>query len=362
MNTSTWLRRAAGLGMLAAIALMVPVSAASAAESPPENWLNMRIAPVPKALDAQLELKGEGVLVEHVGAGGPADKAGIQPNDVLLKANDKPVLSSLKSLIAEGKEFNITLLRAGKSQTVAVTPAKAELSLGPFDVALPKNFEDKEKVVREKLSEIEKMVREKLKDAGIDNLRMQFLQPGRIFPPGFPFPNGPPEFPDDLTITIHKHGKSPAEIEVKKGDQTWTAKEDDLAVLPDEVRPQVEAFLGRGPRFNMTTDRRHWRDGAGPPPGHPDGPPPDGPDGAGPGRRPPSGPGGPPPGFGRGPREPGGPDDGPDGPPGPPDERGPRRHGSLERRLDELSGNLNRMREQLDELRRGMHDERRRGD
>ncbi len=367
MDSYTWFRRVTGLGMLAVVWLSMVVRADEPAEAPAKYWLNMRLAPVSKALDAQLDLKGAGALVDQVGAGGAADKAGIKANDILLAAGDRPIskASDLEGTIADGKEFSLKLLRGGKEQTVAVTPEKLDpdtLAARIANLDLPKEFEAKEKLIREKLSEIENMVREKLKESGIDAMRLQLMQPGKIFPRGGPFPGGLPEFPDDLNITVRKHGKSPAEIEVKKGDQTWTVKEDDLGALADEVRPQVEAFLHRGPRFVM----HNWR-GAdtvpaagfvlpGPPPGHPDGPPRGAVEPGGP-------PPGPPPGQvyrpGPGPRYEPGPDEGPQGPPDGPDRRGPRGRGSLERRLEEMAGQLNRMRDQIEDLRRGVREERR---
>ena len=77
---------------------------------------------------------------------------------------------------------------------------------------------------------------------------LQVVQPGKFFPPGFRFDNN---LPDDLSLTIRKQGKNPAEIEVKQGDQSWTVKEGDLSSLPDDVRPHVEAMLGHGLPFKM---------------------------------------------------------------------------------------------------------------
>jgi hypothetical protein len=388
MDSCIWFRRASGLGMLAVVLLSMVVRADEPAEAPVKYWLNMRLAPVSKALDAQLDLKGAGALVDQVGAGGAADKAGIKPNDILLAAGDRPIskASDLEGSITAGKEFSLKLLRGGKEQTVTVTPEELDpdtLAARIANLDLPKELESKEKMIRDKVSEIENMVREKLRDAGIDGMRMQFMQPGKIFPRGGPFPGGLPEFPDDLSITVRKNGKSPAEIEVKKGDKTWTAKEDDLGALADEVRPYVEQLLRRGPRFVIHGFRYPGGTGGefaegpggisppGPRPGHPDGPPGPGgpPRGPGePGGRPPQGPGepgGPPPGpsrgpdFGPGPDGRHGPDDGPHGPPDGPDRRGPRGRGSLERRLEEMAGQLNRMRDQIEDLRRGIRDERR---
>jgi membrane-associated protease RseP (regulator of RpoE activity) len=193
--------------------------------APPNFRLGARLVPVPPELNDQLDLKGEGLLFQHVEPDGPAGKAGIKEHDILLAVGDKSI-KNLRDVIeamnqTEGKELSVKLLRAGKPTTVSVTPSKREVV-----VARGSRMGDVD------LTEIEKVIKEKLKKAGVD-MRMEFFQPGKIFPRGA-FKG--PEFPDDLTVNIHKQGKSPAEIEVKKGDKTWNVKEDDLDELPDDIQ------------------------------------------------------------------------------------------------------------------------------
>lgn len=93
----------------------------------PKYGLGAQLAPVPAALSERLELKGDGLLVQRVAPGGPADKAGIKPDDILLAVGDKPIkqyADVIEELNAsKGKELSLKLLRAGKTNTVAVTPA-----------------------------------------------------------------------------------------------------------------------------------------------------------------------------------------------------------------------------------------------
>src|SRR5262249_34041286 len=123
---------------------------------------------------------------------------------------------------SEGKELSLSLRRAGQTVTVTVTPDKRSEHAGhrhggphggPFgDVDM---------------REVERAVREKLRRAGAD-MRMQFIEPGKIFPPNVRFEfDSKHEFPEDLLITVHKQGKAPAEIEVKQGDKSWKANADD---------------------------------------------------------------------------------------------------------------------------------------
>jgi hypothetical protein len=145
---------------------------------------------------------------------------------------------------------------------------------------------------------------------------MQLIQPGKFMPPNMLWVKADaPELPEDLTIQIRKHGKEPAEIEVKKGDKTWNVKQDDLKSLPDDVREHVEHMLGRGPmRFAVVA-----------------------------------------PGGGKKFTVP---------VPAPPDfspEHAPqtreRERGNLERRIEELSRDMERMRERMHDLRDMLHKE-----
>lgn len=381
--------------------------------------LKLKLSPLPKVLDQQLGLKGQGVLVGRVDAEGPAAKAGIQEDDIVLAVGDQPVKGPadlMKAVDAsDGKEFSLKVLRAGKPVTVSVTPEKRAYGL-IYDHVLPKHVDIDE------LRDLEHKIREKLEAAGVD-MRMQFIQPGRFLPEGADFLfERRVELPDDLAVDIKKKGKEPAQIEVKKGDQSWTVAEDKLEELPDEVRMHVEGLLGRGPMRMKLMGDRHRRGGPpgdGPGPGAPHGPedefgppppggPPGPPDRPGPRARRPGGPPhpeardggpdgpddefGPPPGPPDRPgpraRRPGGPphpearDGGPDGPPrGPEGERGPRGfrpprpggpdgpdgpdehdrgphgRGGLERRLDELSHDFDRLRSRIEALREGLREE-----
>ena len=109
MQLITWLCPAVRLGMFATVLIAAnglraddgpppgdkisPAAESSKKEPKPEldhvevrsTWkLLVQVDSVPPALDEQLQLKGEGVLVEDVAADGPAAKAGIKPDDILL--------------------------------------------------------------------------------------------------------------------------------------------------------------------------------------------------------------------------------------------------------------------------------------
>ncbi len=309
--------------------------------------LGLRLSPVPRPLNEQLDLKGEGMVVSRVESDSSASKAGIKENDVLLAAGEKPIKSPSDLIEAvaksDGKELTLKLIRGGKPLTISATPEKTTEDVVRRHIELRGDH-------GVDVQEIEEKIREKMRDAGVD-LRMQLMQPGKFLPEGAAFHfNSRREFPDDLSVTIRKQGKNPAEVEVKKGDRSWTVKDNELAQLPDDVRGHVESLLGRGPmQFRIVGDRGQL----GPPPGVP------APFAiAPPGHR--DGPGGPPhraqrarrPSEPDAPREPGDRLDGPG-----PDERGPRGRDRLERRLDELSRDLHRMQERLEGLRHNLRED-----
>jgi hypothetical protein len=204
--------------------------------------LRIGVTPVPQALDAQLALDGDGLLVDHVTKDGPADKAGVKPFDILIAVDDKKIkapevlLDAVKA--SEGKQLSIKVLRAGKPLTVTVVPEK------PSDATLDVQFpSDRIKI---EIRELENKLREKLKDAGVD-VRMQLIQPGHFVNKSDRlFLTRPADFPDDLKVEIRREGKQPAEIKVTKGDKSWTVKEGDYESLPEELRPHVIGMLGAG--------------------------------------------------------------------------------------------------------------------
>ncbi len=290
-----------------------------------------------------------------------------EPKDLILTVEEAPE-----------KERTLTLLRGGETITVTVAPAKPSEEHEEEDVQRFKLEGDQLRINVGELRDLEKTIRDKLRNAGVD-MRMHIIEPGAFLPRGADFSFGRrTDLPDDIAITIRKQGKKPADIEVKKGEESWTVKEDDLAPLPDEVRGAVEGYLGHTPmRFRVVRDGddEHGFTFGGP---HPPGgvrprPPrgPEGPDGPfhGPGdeefappHHGPDGPDGPQ--TRRGPRpERRGPD-GPIGPPaGPGDERfGPDEHGRMgdgvERRLEEMAHRMEAMQRQLEGLRHHLDEER----
>jgi len=248
--------------------------------APSKYWLGVEVAPISSALNEQLDLKGEGLLIREVAADSPADKGGIKVNDILVSIAGQPIkrASELSEAVgkSEGKPLEFKLVHAGKPTTVTITPSELpegqrkrnrDVDREELEVMVREHIKRAENYARdkraavegevmEKAKRVETQILEKLKHAGVD-LRLEFVEPGRVFPPGkgFHFGMTKAELPDDLSVTVRKQGKNAAEIDVKKGDQTWNIKENELDKLPDDVRKHVQGMLGGGPiRFNVVTD------------------------------------------------------------------------------------------------------------
>ena len=73
-----------------------------------------------------------GALVSSVAAGGPAEKAGVKPGDVITRFNDKPVqnttdLQKMVSATKPGTSVNLAVVRNGKEQQIRAVVEELDL-------------------------------------------------------------------------------------------------------------------------------------------------------------------------------------------------------------------------------------------
>jgi len=96
------------------------------------GWLGVGIQSMSPELGEYYGIKnGKGVLVTEVFPGDPADKAGIQPKDIIFEVNGKKVESSrdLTRMIADigvGDIARIKVLRNGAEKTIKVEIARRD--------------------------------------------------------------------------------------------------------------------------------------------------------------------------------------------------------------------------------------------
>ncbi|MEO6738864.1 MAG: PDZ domain-containing protein [Chthoniobacteraceae bacterium] len=143
-------------------------------------WLGIAMEPVPEVARAQLPIEpGEGVAINHVAPDGPAAKAGLQPNDILLRFDEQILVepSQLRKLIAmkqPGDSVKLTYLRKGERKNATVTLIEHEIEQGEggamqwfgnhpgvFNLPVPapgmgKAFEQQLQQFKEKRPELEK--------------------------------------------------------------------------------------------------------------------------------------------------------------------------------------------------------------
>ncbi len=203
-------------------------------------WLGLMVAPLGDEQRKEMKVpEGQGLVVKEVVPDGPAAKAKLQENDVLLKAGDKP-LGSVDDLLAavnaaQDKPLAIRLLREGKEQTIQVAPAKRPSA-------------DLQKL-EELLGRFDEMVEGEGKE-GPRVFRFHTFGPGAILPPGAALPPNVTiqrPLPENMTITINKTGSKPTHIVVKQGEEKWEGTEDQVDKMPAKFRPYVDQMLGRLP-------------------------------------------------------------------------------------------------------------------
>ncbi len=91
------------------------------------GWLGVAIQPVTSDLAQALGMpQAQGAVIANVEPDSPAAKAKLQSGDVILAVNGDKVdathgLPTLIAAISTGKSADLTVLRGGKSQTIAVT-------------------------------------------------------------------------------------------------------------------------------------------------------------------------------------------------------------------------------------------------
>ncbi len=256
MSRIFWLMAAMGLlcaGPLPAQETKQPAttaSAAAAAVSGPEAqpartspWLGVEVSRVSPALRSQLGLpEKQGLVVEALTAGGPAEKAGVKLYDVLMKADGKNVadVADLLHAMKEAKEDKLALevVRGGKPQTISVALGHRALAAegwGNTAFATPSEAD------AEALAKLMERLR---REVGGGPMEFRFSRPGLILPPGGPLAL---KLPENTSVVVTREGDKPAKIMVKQGDKKWEITEDEINKLPEALRPVVEQMLGLGP-------------------------------------------------------------------------------------------------------------------
>jgi serine protease DegQ len=133
INTAIYSRTGTSMG----IGFAIPVSIARqvmdqiiATGSVTRGWIGVEVQDITPELAESFKLANtHGVLIAGIVRGGPADKAGVKPGDILVEVDGKPIIdsSAMLNLVAAaqpGKPATLKLIRNGSPQTVKVTVGK----------------------------------------------------------------------------------------------------------------------------------------------------------------------------------------------------------------------------------------------
>ena len=217
-------------------------AAEPAATQPANRYrIGLGCTDVHPAVRAQLGLaERQGLLVEQVMPGSPAEKAGIKQYDVVLRTNGRELrdLTELVQAVNEsaGKELALTIIRRGAEQSVQVTPEPRPAD----EVAWLEQLGDREPW--QQFPGLPPEAREQFEQwgrlPGIPGFGMRQFRPGIILDE-----NDWPTLPENFSLQMEKKDDGPAKIHVQRGNEKWDVTEDNLKDLPEDLRPLVENML-----------------------------------------------------------------------------------------------------------------------
>ena len=133
------------------IGFAIPVSLARqvmdqiiATGSVTRGWIGVEVQDITPELAESFKLPNEskGVLIAGVVRGGPADRAGVKPGDILMEVEGKPVLdsSAMLNLVAEAQPGKVALLKVLRN----TAPVTVKLTVGKRPKPRPRQREEEE--------------------------------------------------------------------------------------------------------------------------------------------------------------------------------------------------------------------------
>ncbi len=229
----------------------------------PKVWLGVMLKEIEGDLASYLGDK-KGILVTSVYEGSPADEAGIEEGDILVKAKGQKLTSPasllkvMRSLDDDTDEVMLLLLRNGEETRLAVTPAER-----PDIDTLVIGDDEEMRFNIQGVGEAEGAVRNALKmlRTGNDGKEMNIFRFGG---PSMVFDTDGHELSGDIEVVIVKEvdgeelevkvkrkDDQPAVVTVIEGDEETTYEVDDLDSLPEPVQVIVKPILGEEGKLRL---------------------------------------------------------------------------------------------------------------
>ena len=141
------------VGVAAALLLSFPAAfAVPSSNGDSGAYLGVHIADLDQAEAAALKLRStSGVVVQSIDHDGPACKAGMQTNDVIVSVNGASVNNAQEMVqimqgLAAGSVANVGIVRDGKSQSMKVTLGSRKSWVTPHAAPMPNNYDTRSSV------------------------------------------------------------------------------------------------------------------------------------------------------------------------------------------------------------------------
>ncbi len=268
-----------------------PAAALQAPEAEATAFLGVVTSDLPEMLADHLNLNaGEGIIVRSLMPDGPAAKAGISPNDVILRVGDQPIHSpkNLSDCITgqkPGDIVNVDLIQKGKPVKLDITlgtrPAAvaAAQPMGIDDFGLEQLPEELADRIREAIEgnlgaldlrqlggDDDAQVPEQMEEAMRDlrnQLQGALLQPNGLNAGQVDIKSGATlrmKDPEGCVEIKANSGSKEISVTDQQGKEIWAGPwdtEQDKAAAPEDVRRRIESlnldmtFKGAGLRLNM---------------------------------------------------------------------------------------------------------------
>lgn len=233
-------------------------------ESHAKLWVGIMLKDVEGDLAKYLGSE-KGILIDDVFEGSPAAKAGIQPGDLLLRANGQELNEPLSLLttmkkVKDGEAITLTLSRKGEEVEVKVTPTTR-----PEREELEADKEREKVQALLELSELGEGDREKMKDV-LRGLRLkdgtQDVNVLRFGGPAFTWRGTEDKENVDITVVkeiagdkveikITRKDDQPAKITVTKGDKVNEYGQSELDKMPEDIAAIVKGALNSNRRLEL---------------------------------------------------------------------------------------------------------------